>query len=115
MVTVFFELNGQPREVNVLDRKLEGNLHKQPKADPDNPAHIAAPMPGKVSSVAVKKGQSVKEGERLLSFRPELRDERGPDGMLNIDAIADAYWTLHHQHRSAWTLELDLRPWAETF
>jgi NAD(P)-dependent dehydrogenase (short-subunit alcohol dehydrogenase family) len=55
------------------------------------------------------------EGERLLTFRPQLKDERGPDGMLNIDAIADAYWTLHHQHRSAWTLELDLRPWSENF
>jgi pyruvate carboxylase len=66
--TVFFELNGQPREVNVPDRMLEGNLHKQPKADPDDPAHIAAPMPGKISTIAVKKGQSVKEGERLLSI-----------------------------------------------
>nr|MEA2797605.1 hypothetical protein [Phenylobacterium sp.] len=54
-------------------------------------------------------------GERLLSRRPELKDQRGPDGMLEIDAIADAYWALHHQHRSAWTLELDLRPWSETF
>lgn len=55
------------------------------------------------------------EGERLLSRRPQLKDERGPDGLLNIDAIAEAYWVLHHQHRSAWTLELDLRPWAENF
>jgi NAD(P)-dependent dehydrogenase (short-subunit alcohol dehydrogenase family) len=55
------------------------------------------------------------EGERLLTFRPQLRDERGPDGMLHIDAIAEAYWALHHQHRSAWTLELDLRPWSENF
>ena len=55
------------------------------------------------------------EGDRLLSFRPQLRDERGPDGMLNIDAIAEAYWTLHHQHCSAWTLELDLHPWPESF
>ncbi len=55
------------------------------------------------------------EGERLLTFRPQLKDERGPDGMLNIDAIAEAYWALHHQHRSAWTLELDLRPWSENF
>ena len=55
------------------------------------------------------------EGERLLSFRPQFKDEKGPDGMLNITAIADAYWMLHHQHRSAWTLELDLRPWAENF
>ena len=66
--TVFFELNGQPREVDVPDRSLEGNLHKQPKADPDDPTHIAAPMPGKVSTVAVKKGQEVKAGERLLSI-----------------------------------------------
>lgn len=55
------------------------------------------------------------EGERLLSFLPGLKEQRGPDGMLDIDAIAEAYWVMHHQHRSAWTLELDLRPWAETF
>jgi NAD(P)-dependent dehydrogenase (short-subunit alcohol dehydrogenase family) len=55
------------------------------------------------------------EGERLLSRRPQLKDERGPDGLLNIDAIADAYWAMHQQHRSAWTLELDLRPWSESF
>jgi len=54
-------------------------------------------------------------GERLLSRAPQLAAERGPDGMLDIAAIADAYWVLHHQHRSAWTLELDLRPWSETF
>lgn len=55
------------------------------------------------------------EGERLLSSRPELQATRGSDGLLNIDAIAEAYWTLHHQHRSAWTQELDLRPWSESF
>ena len=66
--TVFFELNGQPREVNVPDRSLEATLHKHPKADPDDPDHVAAPMPGKVSNVAVKKGQAVKAGERLLSI-----------------------------------------------
>lgn len=55
------------------------------------------------------------EGDRLLSRRPQLKDQRGPDGLLSIEAIAETYWMLHHQHRSAWTLELDLRPWAETF
>lgn len=55
------------------------------------------------------------EGDRLLSHLPQLRDQRGPDGLLNIDAIADAYWVMHQQHRSAWTLELDVRPWAEAF
>lgn len=54
-------------------------------------------------------------GERLLSKMPDLADQRGPDGLLNIDAIADAYWTLHHQHRSAWSQEVDLRPWLESF
>jgi hypothetical protein len=46
-----------------------------------------------------------------LTFRPQL----AAHGMLSIDAIAEAYWRLHHQQRSAWTLELDLRPWAESF
>jgi pyruvate carboxylase len=42
--------------------------HKHPKADEDDPNHVPAPMPGKISNVNVKKGQEVKEGERLLSI-----------------------------------------------
>lgn len=37
------------------------------------------------------------------------------DGLLQPDAIADAYWHLHCQPRTAWTHELDLRPWIEPF
>lgn len=37
------------------------------------------------------------------------------DAKLQPAAIADAYWSLHRQARSAWTQELDLRPWAEKF
>ncbi|HEY1446959.1 MAG TPA: SDR family NAD(P)-dependent oxidoreductase [Caulobacteraceae bacterium] len=54
-------------------------------------------------------------GERLLSRLPGLAEQRGPDGMLHPDAIAQAYWDMHHQQRSAWTLELDVRPWSENF
>ncbi len=54
-------------------------------------------------------------GERLLSRMPQLAEQRGEDGMLSPDAIAEAYWMLHHQQRSAWTLELDVRPWSEDF
>ena len=54
-------------------------------------------------------------GARLLERFPDLPDQRGPDGMLGIDAIAETYWQLHVQHRSAWTQELDLRPWSESF
>ncbi len=37
------------------------------------------------------------------------------DGILAPDAIADSYWMLHQQPRNAWTHEMDLRPWIETF
>lgn len=39
----------------------------------------------------------------------------GEDGMLEPDAIAQTYLQLHRQHRSAWTWEIELRPWRETF
>ena len=38
-----------------------------------------------------------------------------PDKSLDPEAIAEAYWQLHVQHRSTWTQELDLRPWVEVF
>jgi NAD(P)-dependent dehydrogenase (short-subunit alcohol dehydrogenase family) len=44
-----------------------------------------------------------------------LERERGPDALLEPDAIAAQYVALHRQHRSAWTQELDLRPWSEKF
>ncbi|MGE3509949.1 MAG: pyruvate carboxylase, partial [Vicinamibacterales bacterium] len=65
--TVFFELNGQPRDIRVRDKSVEA-AKRHPKADTANPLHIAAPMPGKVSSVVVKPGQKVKSGDRLLSI-----------------------------------------------
>jgi len=64
--TVFFELNGQPREVTVRDRKLEVKEPPRLKADPARPGHIGAPIPGVVSTVAVEMGQAVKKGDRLL-------------------------------------------------
>jgi NAD(P)-dependent dehydrogenase (short-subunit alcohol dehydrogenase family) len=38
---------------------------------------------------------------------------KASDGLLNPDAIAEQYWQLHSQPRSAWTYELDMRPWSE--
>jgi pyruvate carboxylase len=66
--TVFFELNGQPRAVNVVDRSVAATLKRNPKADPENVNHVAAPMPGKVSSIVVRVGQPVRAGDRLLSI-----------------------------------------------
>lgn len=55
------------------------------------------------------------DGERLRSRFADRAAQSGDDGLLNIDAIAEAYWQLHRQHRSAWTQELDLRPFKEPF
>jgi hypothetical protein len=55
------------------------------------------------------------DGDQVNSRIPQLRAARGEDGLLSPDAIADAYWALHAQQRSAWTLELDLRPYKEVF
>jgi len=64
--TVFFELNGQPREVSVRDRSLQVKEPAKPKADPAQPGQIGAPIPGVVSTVAVQFNQPVKKGDRLL-------------------------------------------------
>lgn len=54
-------------------------------------------------------------GDRVLARNPGLRERFGPDGMLDPDEIASVYLMLHRQHRSAWTHELDVRPWSERF
>ncbi len=55
------------------------------------------------------------DGERLRSAAPQRVGQAGADGLLDPEAIAETYWQLHRQHRSAWTFELDLRPFKETF
>ena len=42
-------------------------------------------------------------------------EARGADGLLNPDSIAETYLHIHRQHRSAWTWEVELRPWGEKF
>jgi pyruvate carboxylase len=69
MVTVFFELNGQPRRVKVPDRVHGGSAARaRRKAEPGNEAHVGAPMPGVVSTLAVSAGQAIKAGDVLLSI-----------------------------------------------
>ena len=55
------------------------------------------------------------DGARLRSAFPERAAAAGEDGLLQPDAVAEAYWQLHRQQRSAWTHELDLRPFRESF
>lgn len=53
--------------------------------------------------------------EFVRGLRPDFDDLKAKDGVLSPDAIAEAYVALHKQHRSAWTHELDLRPWMESW
>jgi pyruvate carboxylase len=66
--TLFFELNGQPREVNVRDRALRVVERTHPKADPGEPGQIGAPTAGVVSGIAVQANQTVERGAKLLTL-----------------------------------------------
>lgn len=55
------------------------------------------------------------DGQILSDRYAHLAKERPADGLLDPVAIAENYLHLHRQHRSAWTHELDLRPWVEKF
>ncbi|ANL48858.1 pyruvate carboxylase [Rhizobium phaseoli] len=69
MVTVFFELNGQPRRIKVPDRAhgATGAAVRR-KAEPGNGAHVGAPMPGVISRVFASSGQAVSAGDVLVSI-----------------------------------------------
>jgi pyruvate carboxylase len=66
--TIFFELNGQPREVKVADRSLAPSGPAKRTADEGDPSHVPAPMPGLVVSLSVRIGEAVARGDRLLSI-----------------------------------------------
>ncbi len=66
--TLFFELNGQPREVNVRDRALRVVERSHPKADPEAPGQVGAPTAGLISSIAVPLHHAVERGAKLLTL-----------------------------------------------
>lgn len=66
MRTVFFKVNGQTRNIEVLDRSLNIRKEENQKAENGNPKHVGAPLQGLLSKVFVKKGQQVKKNEPLF-------------------------------------------------
>lgn len=54
-------------------------------------------------------------GDYARSMFPDFVRAKGADGLLDVDAIADSFWAVHRQPKSAWTHELDLRPFKEPF
>jgi NAD(P)-dependent dehydrogenase (short-subunit alcohol dehydrogenase family) len=55
------------------------------------------------------------DGERLHTLAPQFVAMKGEEGLLDPDAIAEVYWQIHTQPRTAWTHEVDLRPYKEPF
>jgi pyruvate carboxylase len=90
--TVFFELNGQPRDVTIDDRSVESSIQKNIKADSANPTHMAASMPGMVVAIAVQAGDKVSKGQKLLvveamKMQTTLNSDReGTIGQLLVKA-----------------------------
>ena len=66
--TVFFELNGQPRSVSIADKSLESQVKRRPKAVAGDAREVGAPMPGLIVTVAVRAGDTVSRGQKLLSL-----------------------------------------------
>ncbi len=66
--TVFFELNGQPREVRVRDRSLQADRAAARKASSGNPDHVGAPTPGLVTGLFVAAGDEVEANAKLLTL-----------------------------------------------
>ncbi|MCT1904733.1 pyruvate carboxylase [Oceanobacillus sojae] len=64
---VYFELNGQSREITVRDNNIESAIAANPKADKSNPNHLGATMPGTVLEVHCAKGDTVKKGQHLMT------------------------------------------------
>jgi NAD(P)-dependent dehydrogenase (short-subunit alcohol dehydrogenase family) len=76
---------------------------------------VAQSMARELGPKGIHVAHVIIDGQIRSERYEHLLGERGPDSLLEPDAIARAYLTLHRQHRSAWTHELDLRPWSERF
>lgn len=63
---VYFELNGQPREVYVKDESVKSTVAAKVKVEKGNPNHIGASMPGTVIKLLVEEGEKVKKGDHLI-------------------------------------------------
>ena len=76
---------------------------------------LAQSMARELGSQGIHVGHVVIDGLILSEKHADAAAERGDDALLHPDAIADNYVMLHNQDRTAWTQELDLRPWSEKF
>lgn len=76
---------------------------------------VAQSLARELSPKGIHVAHVIIDGQIHSQRYAQLLGDRGPDSLLEPNAIAEAYLALHRQHRSAWTHELDLRPWVEKF
>ena len=76
---------------------------------------LAQSMARELAPKGVHVAHVIIDGQIRAPDRQRPEASGAPDAQLEPAAIAEAYWQLHTQPRSAWTLELDLRPWVEKF
>lgn len=89
--SVFFELNGQPRQIRVQDREVAVTRAPNRKAEAGRPEHLGAPMPGLIAQITVKEGDTVAKGDALMvieamKMQTSIRAER--DGKIAEVAVA---------------------------
>ena len=76
---------------------------------------LAQSMARELSPKGIHIGHIIIDGQIRSSRYSQLESKRPPDGLIDPDAIADLYWQIYKQPRSAWTLETEIRPWVEKF
>ncbi|MDY6821110.1 MAG: pyruvate carboxylase [Deferribacterota bacterium] len=84
--TVYFELNGQPRSVQIKDEKFAEIVKSNIKGNLDDPRDICATMPGKIAQILVKKGDTVHKGKPLViteAMKMETKITSSLDGRVN--------------------------------
>ncbi len=74
---------------------------------------LAQSMAREMSPQGVHVAHFVIDGGIRSAARPVPNE--APDSLLDPDAIAETYWHVMHQHRSAWSWEVEVRPWVEKF
>ncbi len=80
---------------------------------------LAQSMARELGPLNIHVAHSIIDGPIDTAFNrdtfPAIYARKAADGLLQPDAIAEAYWQVHRQPRTAWTHELDLRPWSESW
>ena len=64
--SVFFEINGQPRTIDIENREFSKNISQRAKAEDNNDNHVGSPLPGQVAKIFVQAGNKVIKGDKLL-------------------------------------------------